>query len=192
MCTSPSLPPLSAVISSRLPKCRELIPAGADSVYIQRRSDKPYQPAQLKRSRPRKEGLAPAQCQPLWPARVFSCLSSSPRGLCSERGATKTPPLVRAAVVGFTQRNLQLLALILVQITLREKGHCPSGWWESASSVSSLTLCHPHTHFSLLPASMGWGFLGISILTFKNSSAVIAGSLSQSPPCSCIPACPSQ
>lgn len=54
-----------------------------------------------------------------------------------------------------------------------EEGTCPSSWWESASSVSQgFSPCatpHPWEHFSLLPASMGWGFIGISTAMVKTA-----------------------
>lgn len=148
----PFSPPRRAVISFRLPNSWELIPAGADSVYIQRCSDKPYQPAQLKRSRARKEGLAAAHCQPHWAPRIFSCLFPSPWGLCSEQGATKPPVLVRVAMAGFIQQSLELLALMLVQIMERKKGRVlQAGGNLQALSPKASHPVPPHTRGSTSP-----------------------------------------
>lgn len=120
MCVPPR-PPQRCYFISRLPNAQELIPAGADSVYIQRCSDKPYQPARLKRSRVRKEGPAPAQCQPRRGG-CFFLLFFFPQELCSVRGAAKTPALVSVAMGRFIQQSLELLALISGQI-MEKKGH---------------------------------------------------------------------
>lgn len=172
MCTSPLSPPCSAVISSQLPNSRELIPAGADSVYIQRCSDKPYQPAQLKRSRARKEGLAPAQCQPLWAARVFSCLFFFSLGALLRARSCQNLPTGEGGCGGVYTVKPGAPGSYPGADNREEEGRCPSSWWESASSVSQGSSCcatpRPWQHF-LLPAPLGWGFTGISIALLKTA-----------------------
>lgn len=82
----------------------------------------------------RKEGPAPAQCQPHHAGMTFSCRFLSLQELCSEQGATKPPVLVRVATGRFVQQSLELLALILVQIMKKKRR--PSSWWEPASFIS--------------------------------------------------------
>lgn len=94
MCTSPRSPdtPQRCYFISWLPNSRELIPAGADSVYIQRCSDKPYQPAQLKRSQcGRKSWLLLSVRRDFFPASFFFSKFFSPWVFALSKEQPKTP-----------------------------------------------------------------------------------------------------
>lgn len=148
MCTF-SPPQQRCYFISWLPNSQELIPAGADSVYIQRCSDKPYQPAQLKRSRARTEGPAPAQCQPHRGGMIFFLLlllffnfPPLPRGLWSEQGDVAIPSLLRVAIGWFLHPGAP--GSYLGADNGEEEGTCPSSSrWEPAALSSEVSCPMP-------------------------------------------------